>query len=201
MAVVNWDPNLPSGSSAVRLGDNDIRSLTTSIQQALASEHSFVAGPSEEERGRHTPNASRVSFGASAPRHNQLESGQSGFMFLETGGGVSRLLVAYPGSPSVTSVPIGGQRVLHNALNPAVAQVWVQSVFTAVSGSARSLGVTYVSDTEPIVTATAAANVFTHIGSIDSANVTINATTDAGIASNGDVVHVHVMGEVALSEL
>ena len=59
-AAINWDENLPSGSSAVKLGDNDIRNLTVALGDGLDAEHHWDNTQGTANRGLHRPGSGRA---------------------------------------------------------------------------------------------------------------------------------------------
>lgn len=206
-ANIGYAPDTPSGTSAIRLGDQDIRSFKTSIQQALDSEHSFPAASDTQERGRHTPNASRVSYGNVASVPLIAPSDMSGVMYQETTG--NRRMWNFPTGVSNQSNMVGGWRHLQGDANPQADSHLVISAFTGASGSSLSFGArggtnpgTVVYGGIPYVVATAlipgATAVFAVVSSIGTLDVIVDTFTDAGVDTSGDTVTVFSYGTVAL---
>lgn len=201
MVVVRWDENLPSGSSGINLGDDDLRSRATNLRGALADEHNWPTGPSSADRGTHSPNASRVSFGSVANAPATVASLLSGIVYQQTGGTPYLTLAYVEDGGSHVSYPIGGLRVLLQSatgveLAPSAQYFAVDDIVIA-AGSAFSWTNTFTG--VPTVTATvvnALARMAT-IVSVDSASCTIDSFTDAGIDSSGDSIHVLALGAIA----
>jgi hypothetical protein len=60
LASNRWDENVPSGSSAINLGDDDIRSLTTSLRIGLDDEHHWDSTLGDANRGTHRLGSARA---------------------------------------------------------------------------------------------------------------------------------------------
>ncbi len=200
-ANIGWAPDTPSGSSAIRLGDEDIRSFKTSIQQALDSEHSFPSNFGAEERGRHTPNASRVSYGNVASVPLIAPSDMSGVMYQETTGG--KRLWNFPFGASTQSNVVGGVRHIQMDTNPTADFGHILSGFTIPPNASTAMPVTFAA--APIVTISIQTTESTHsfIGTVTeltTTNITVSTVpvVAGGPTSDVEVVHVLALGEVAL---
>ena len=180
------------------MGDEDIRSFKTSIQQALDSEHSFPSNFGAEERGRHTPNASRVSYGNVASVPLIAPSDMSGVAYQETTGG--QRLWTFPTGASNLSLMVGGRRNIQMDANPTADFGYIMSGFTIAVGSAQSLGNTF--RVAPIVSlsiqTTSSKSYSLTITSLDTANITVDVFQgDGAAASDLEIIHVLALGEIA----
>lgn len=60
---IGWDSTVPADTESAGLGDDRIRSLKTSVQEALANEHNFAVGGGANT-GYHLPGSARPFYGA-----------------------------------------------------------------------------------------------------------------------------------------
>lgn len=198
MASVSWYSYLPSGTSAVKLGDDDIRTNFQAISSAMADEHEWSQAGGAADRGRHTPNASRVSFGATASAPAEAPSGMSGVMYLETN--LARRLWGYPHGASAQSTLLGGMRHIQADANPSAGYGFVQSAFTIIPNSVQSMPVEFLA--APIVVVSVQTSVETtfqcSIYTLDTVNIGVaTAYAHAGPTNDAEFVHVLALGQVA----
>jgi len=64
-STIQWDESVPSSSSNAGLGEQDIRSIKTSVRNALDSEHIF-SSTGGAATGAHRPGSAVAFFGASS---------------------------------------------------------------------------------------------------------------------------------------
>ena len=202
MTSVAWNENLPSGTSAIKLGDNDIRTTFTNLRSAMSDEHDWGAtfDGTAEDRGKHTPNASRISFGTASVRPADAPSGMSGMMYMESDYSL-RAWAFITDAASNKSYVIGGARAIHADNTPDTDYYQVLSDFTMAPNSVVSMPVTFA--VKPVVATsveTSNDTILWHsVVTLDVQSIGVTTALWSGGATNdGEVVHVLALGQVAV---
>ena len=108
---VGWDNTSPGSGDNAGLGDDEIRSLKTSMQSALDSEHDWAA-TGGANTGRHRPGAGR----AYVDTQSRLSAGDvSGRLYIASD--TSRAFFLGTTSSDITNY-VGGRNVLEHAADP-----------------------------------------------------------------------------------
>ena len=201
MTSIVWNELLPSGTSAIKLGDNDIRTAWTNIRSAMTDEHDWgtAFAAVAEDRGKHTPNASRISYAVVASRPLDAPSGMSGMMFMESDYSL-RAWAYITDAASNQSYVIGGARVIQADATPTADYENILSDFTMVP-STISMPVAF--KTKPVVATsieTSNTTVIWHsVTTLDFQSIGVTtALWSGGITDDSEVVHVLAFGQVAV---
>lgn len=132
-ANITWDESVPSASSNIGLGEQDIRSIKTSVRNALDSEHHY-SSTGGAGTGAHRKGSAVVFYGAASAVSS---SDTEGRLML-----TSDTSVLYAVN-SATTYPIGGRYAAYGAATfidstatraSAISQVWaVESGWSRVA--------------------------------------------------------------------
>ena len=202
MTSVAWNENLPSGTSAVKLGDDDIRTTFTNLRSAMSDEHDWgtTFDGTAEDRGKHTANASRISYGTASVRPTDAPSGMSGMMYMESDHSL-RAWAFITTAVSNKSYVIGGARAIHADNTPTVDFYQVMSDFTMAPNSVISMPVTF--SVKPVAVASVETSESTtfqcSVVTLDVQSIGVETRYYDGAASDdAEVVHVLAFGQVAI---
>ena len=177
---------LPSGSSAIKLGDDDIRSNFTAIARGLDAEHYFAAGSDgdneSQQRGLHRKGSARAYVDVES-RDSASGSSEAGKLYFASN--TSRLFVT-PESTSFTGVLVGSIR--HLEVLEIRGQTSGSTDYNPVMEAGVGAGGTNVAfeheyDIQPIVVVSAAgAGTYAYTSSVTSGGF----AAETGVATGGD---------------
>lgn len=208
---VSWDVTTPSGTSLAGTGQNDIRSLKTTLNQVLDSEHVFGA-TGGSNTGVHRKGSAVAFYGASSALSSSDTDGRlyidSTNSRLHHAGSSNTMFLGGRYVPEMASV----LSVNGTGTASAITQLWVmemgQFIFpTASQTTTVALRHTYLSALAVVSPAVPFANLtlgngLPVVGSVSGANLTVNhlSVTSYGVAtSNGTyLVNYFVSGIKAL---
>lgn len=166
-STINWDENLPSGSSAIKLGDDDVRNLTVALGDGLDAEHHWDNTQGSANRGLHRKGSARAYIDVQS-RMSGSGSSEAGKLYFASN--TSRLFVTPDSGTSVQVGSIAHPEVIE--IRDAVAYgPQFRPVIEAGSGTGASGGagvVVFNSEYEvaPVVIAVATTAVGVGISSI-----------------------------------
>jgi hypothetical protein len=179
-ATINWDEDLPSGSSAIRLGDDDLRSLTTSLGDGLDAEHHWANAQGVANRGLHRKGSGRAYLDVQS---NLSDSGTSAAGKIYVTSDTSRAF--YTPDSGVTGF-LGGHLVPEVVGHNSVAHYPGQNARFAmefgVDTASVSVAFTNAYETPPVVTATslASTSVFANVSVVTAGGFLVNDYDDTG---------------------
>lgn len=129
-----WSKGLPSGTSNIALGDNDIRSNQSVVQAAFEDEHYFTDG-STASAGVHKAGSARAWYQAAAPTA-VLPTGQ---LWVDSDDGVARVASAAGTSSWITIVDgrLSGSSTYAASATLAQGQCPLSHFVNIVSGGAN----------------------------------------------------------------
>ena len=187
-----WSKGLPSGTSNIALGDNDIRSNNSVLQAAWEDEHYFLDG-SAGSAGVHKAGSARAYVQASAPTA-VLPSGQ---IWLDTD--TDRLYIAEAAGTGSWTTVLGevtlGSAQTFTALNEftsgvSASQITTAGTIHAISGlttshiTASSISVSNLTTATLNLTGGLSVSHLTATSGVTTSGFTANAMTLTGIFSN-----------------
>ena len=184
---LGWDETTPSDSEAVSLGDDRIRSLKTSLRNALDAEHSWPSAGGNSV-GYHRFGSARPYYG---PQSNVSSSGSDGRLMLTSD--TSRLFAVGSGG----TVYLGGTLGLSIGTSAGFGYPqrhhWVEEVGLTQTGSTGSVTVTIPNSGFsgiPYVTATVAGpvsqGVFASVTTVSGTEFILSTIAAAGAVFTGN---------------
>ena len=178
-ATINWDENLPSGSSAIKLGDDDVRNLTVALGDGLDAEHHWDNTQGSANRGLHRKGSARAYIDIQS-RMSGSGSSEAGKIYFASN--TSRLFVTPDSGNSVQVGSIAHPEVIE--ISGAVAYgPRFRPVIEAGSGTGGTeIAFSSEYETPPIVVATPVTETAFGISSITVGGFAADSTPASGSA-------------------